>query len=191
MIDLSINHFKITGNSTPQTLSFSSPGLALIFFKSNQSEYSKRAEPIFHRMSQHPAYSHIKFCVYDVELGNNRRIVQLSRNTRTPVMQTPLIIAYNNSIPVMKCSKNQDNPRVINEFINALLEKQGTKNTVSNHFAAPQQTQLNFPDGMSMPNMNAIVKTNPKHDIGILDDQQREIILPAGFIPKTKPWMKV
>src|ERR1700722_12777919 len=93
IILLTVQNFTFTGRNTKQ-LSINVPGSVLVYFKLENDEYCQDFDPIFKALTKKDG--RVNYAVLDV--AANKQVVNMSRETNTPIQGVPHLILYINGI---------------------------------------------------------------------------------------------
>lgn len=93
-------------------------GIAIVMFKTNECPHCRQFWPIFNQLSKQD--SRIVFACVNVE--NNRRLVGMARNTKTPINGVPAFILYYNGNPYATY-KGKRNLQSFASFIDKVVAK--------------------------------------------------------------------
>lgn len=94
------------------------PGNVLVFFKSMGCAHSAQIYPSFTTLASQDQRIHYA----TVDLSYNRKLIEMSNNTTTPLRETPKIILYMNHKPCTKYNGRGDF-QSLRDFITTSLEK--------------------------------------------------------------------
>lgn len=110
----------------------------LIFFKMPSCHWCKAFEPKFSEIAA--SETDIKFAVCD--LGINKKIVQLSRASSTPINAVPALLFYNNGMPVAKYSGSSFDTGSVRNFLHkALASSSSEQNELSSLRVSSHRTE--------------------------------------------------
>ena len=127
---LSDDNFYVMGNKI-KTLMLNIPGNVLVLFKA-QDMNSNQFQPVFNSLVS----SDHRVAYADIDLNYNRRVINMSRDTTTPISGVPLLIMYINQKPYSKFNGNQ-NIQALSNFITTSLQSVITPTSKSQFMASP------------------------------------------------------
>jgi hypothetical protein len=194
---LGIENFSLAGTkSKVLLLNIADQSLpnVLVYFKQDRCPQCKSFDPVFMKMIQ--SNKRIAYGIVNVSDQRNRNIIQMSRNSNTPITATPLIIMYSGGRPYAKFAGNRTYDK-LSEFINTMMSSVGSVPAQRVAPAAQQQPQfqqphhgysngrpLNTPDFNAAPNMPSGMRSNLE-----IDSDNTEMDIPPDIIPYNKSWL--
>jgi hypothetical protein len=104
--------FRISGNGNVNTMCTTIPGISLILFWSPACAYCSKLIPVFKQLP-----GTINGCQFGiVNVSTNRKILQASKDTTTPITFVPYVLLYVNGKPFMSY-KGEHSKNEISNFI--------------------------------------------------------------------------
>lgn len=137
VVELNQNHFYVNG----QNLCVNVPGVILIFFKSQGCQHCKQLEPIFLQFAR--SNSRISYGIID--LTYNKNVVNISRNTKTPIQTVPQLYLYFEGRPYARFKGNKNIQSLESFVTNALDMYSQSVQQAPQHALAPQYGQQSAP----------------------------------------------
>ena len=122
---LSSGNFIVSGRQR-KTMGLNMGGVVLVYFKSTGSQPCANFEPIFHQLASKDGRIMCAIC----DVAQYKDIIQMSRDTTTPIQTVPLLILYINGRPHAKFT-GQKTLESVQKFISDAL---------ANNSQAPPQT---------------------------------------------------
>lgn len=211
---MSINNFGIANFSLVgrknKALNLNFPGNVLILFKMSQCRSCIALEPQYRNLAG--SDRRIQYGIVDLDNPQNRSIVQMSRETKTPISHTPHIVFYSSGRPFAKYT-GKYNIGSIQSFIGKVTARVPPPDT--QQFSNPQFSQqpqggmygaptqygggqpprqggLYQPEQLgSAPNMASLSGGggNDRYSqVNIEDDEEIQMLIPPDITPYTKPW---
>lgn len=126
LLFLTSDDFSISEGTNGKILCNSIPGFSLILFYSTQCRYCETLIPIFKKLP-----GTIGGCQFGmINISSNKKCVQMSKNTISPIAYVPCIILHIDGKPFMKYNGPQDG-KEIRRFIIEVANKVQNKQTFS------------------------------------------------------------
>ena len=127
---LTSKDFFVSKGSKGNILCTKIPGISLILFYSTQCTYCHSLIPIFKKLP-----GSIGGCIFGiVNISNNKKCVEMSKNTIVPIEYVPMIIIYIDGKPYMEYKRDRNMSSIQNFVIevgnDTLLKQNFTKGTV-------------------------------------------------------------
>jgi len=140
-------------NSPDTILCHDISGFSLLLFYSTQCVYCHKLMPIFKRLPET-----IQGCQFGIiNVSTNRKVIEMARNSITPIKYVPLIILYYQGKPYMR----YDGPSDINEIKRFIIE---VSNSIQQQTETAQTTSQNNNAGTAM--QTSFKKEIPAYTIG-------------------------
>lgn len=157
-------------------------GICVVLFMSDKSAPCKKFWPIYTKISNKEQ----RVTFTSVDVGNNRKIIQMSKSTKTPIINVPYIVLYVDGRPYsIYKGKNEQEPFInfINDVVQRILQTD-TSTPSSNTGVGREFINTNTP-------VSAI---NASFGNKLDDPMQNEVgrpTLPDGVtkIPHNKAWL--
>lgn len=147
-------------------------GPVVVMFKSDRCNWCKKFMPYFTKIAQRDNRG-VTYAILDV--ANNRKLVQNSLRTKTPIKTTPTFIVYNNKSPYARY-KGKLEPNSFMSFLEKILSK----------------FELDSNSDISGAFMNDNVQqTNVQFAGAPIEKERAQPQLPSGItkIPHNKPFL--
>ena len=210
---LSSAQFAVRGNQR-KALALNMSGTVLVYFRfSTGCPNCKKFDPIFNQLStmdRRVAYA-------SIDLTQYRDVVQMSRQTSTPIDAVPAMILYLNGIPHARFNGAKNVPSIQNFLTKALEnnaqappQQQFSGNMYGGGAAAasggsfgPQKGSAGFapqipgangsgkawmPEIGDAPSMRGVLKGSGGKQPQIDDEEDEHLMMPASVIPYNTPW---
>lgn len=135
LLFLTSDDFHVANGTKGKILCHSIPNLSLILFYSTMCEHCQNLIPIFKRLP-----GTIGGCQFGmINVSTNKKCVQDSQETITPIEYVPYIILYINGRPFMRYNGPQDSGE-IRRFVMEVAKKVNTKQQFSSkHVKQPSK----------------------------------------------------
>lgn len=128
---LSTNNFFIQNTSSGNHLCHNIGGISCIMFTSPKCHYCNQFKPQFMSMS-----NIVRSCTFAIaDVGTNAGIIALARESSTKIEYVPLIIIYNDGMPVAIYSGDLDS-QMLASFIHNMQSKSGGQMPQQNSFSS-------------------------------------------------------
>lgn len=187
---LSNQHFQVRGNNLTCAIN----ERVLVLFKQQSCGACKKVETaIFEFLEKDPS---VVFAICDV--GINRNVPKMSRQTRTSIQSTPTIIVFKNHLPVgiKRNAKGVSVNLLKNMLVNAERRSQHSQRQPQHpqqHFAQPYQQQpqpqQHFAPEINMPGNLSSSKNVAYANIGDEEEDDTSLLMPDGSMaPHNQPW---
>tara|TARA_Y100000389_G_scaffold179317_1_gene193232 strand:+ start:1813 stop:2349 length:537 start_codon:yes stop_codon:yes gene_type:complete len=112
LLFLSSDDFQLFRGSKGSVMGTTIPGFSLVLFYSTQCEHCKTLIPIFKKLP-----GTVGGCQFGmINVSHNKKCIEMSQQTVTPIQVVPYIILYIQGKPYMRYKGPQD-PREISRFI--------------------------------------------------------------------------
>jgi thiol-disulfide isomerase/thioredoxin len=132
-------------------------GITFVMFHSQRCDYCARFLPVFQQLALGIRGVNFGLCCVD---GPNRTVVQLSKNSTTPIMAVPKFILYNDGIPMVEYSGTRTKEEVV-KFLQEIISKLDQKQS----FTRPRRTRQAIPP--THENVNRQVMEGPSRPSGL------------------------
>jgi len=154
-------------------------GILLVMFKTDSCPHCRQFLPIFAKMGS--LDSRLTFACINIE--NNRKCIQMAKNTKTPIKAVPTIILYYNGNPYARYTGDRSG-NALSAFIDKMLNK-----------ILPMEGSMSAPNQAFMQRNQPVSSTStsfggPTEDAPIDKDPTRPI-LPSGITktPHNAPYL--
>ena len=127
---LTADDFEITKGAKGNMLTNFIKDFSLILFYSPQCPYCQELLPIFKKLPN--SFGGCQFGILNISSASNKKIIELSKNTITPITYVPLIILYVKSKPFM-AYEGPPSLEEIKRFILEVSKKIQSKQKFSNN----------------------------------------------------------
>lgn len=202
---LNESDFVVLGQKQ-KTLGLSRRGNVLVFFKITNDNNCVEFEPVFAQLARKEQ----RVTCATLDVIQNRGVLNISRQTTTPINSVPVLILYVNGKPLAKFNGTRNLPSIQNFISNALQSAGNTasppqpqqqfmpRQTPTNVFAnqgnaAPPPGHKSYmPDIGNAPSMKGIIKGGNGGGYGIgnnvEEDDEPRLMVPDTVIPHNTPW---
>jgi thiol-disulfide isomerase/thioredoxin len=168
---LSTNDFQTAESKNGLMLKNKIKGFSFVMFYSNQCSYSRTITPFFKELAN--KFPGTIFAMVDI--SRNLNVVHASKNTNTPIQYVPLLIFYNEGVPLFRYEgpTDQTSYEKLFEFLREIHQNLSNSNTRKFHSAqeqpsGPPPTQIppylickphgDDPEGVCFLNMDVAYK---------------------------------
>ncbi len=204
---LTTQNFHLVGRQR-KTLNINLQGNVLVFFKMQGCVGCNAFEPVFYQLAG--IEKRINYGM--VDLTPNRNVINMSRQTNTPIQAVPSLIFYINGRPHAKYN-GKKNIQALRGFIAKALQSapppvvhQGGGADRGSHQSdafmprqgyQPQQypgsqPKVHMPEGLKSPSMQGIVKGGGRSNYAYLnpvdEEDEEKLEMPEHVTPHNMPW---
>jgi len=165
---LTADDFEITKGTKGYMLTNFIKDFSLVLFYSPQCPYSQQLLPIFKKLPS--SFGGCQFGILNVSSASNKKIIELSKNTITPITYVPLIILYVKSKPLLL----YEGPADIEEIKRFILE-------VSKKIQNKQKfsSEIRKESGVSIPSYSL--------GVPLFGDENRTYLIMDSAYAKSQP----
>lgn len=197
LINLNRSNFHVAGMQR-KTLNINIPDTMLVFFKMTTCPGCEAFESIFMQLIS--SFPSIKYGIMNVEV--HQQVIQMSRQTSTPIVSVPTIILYTNGRPYAKFN-GKKNLASLRAFLHKAVSSIPPPQQQNYHTQVqrpnyppqqqpPQQQHAKYqPEFGSQPNMKNAIRGNVSDYstyMGETDEDEEKLTIPENITPHNMPW---
>ena len=190
---ISSAEFLLKGTGENRTLSLNLQGIVFLYFRQNTCPRCQHFDPIFKTIASQE--KRMKFFVLDID--KDRKVVNMSKNTTTPINGVPMFIVYVNGNPYIKYTGERSAPsikRFIDDALGKIKSTSGQFMSSQSTVGGPGQSGYNMsqmrsssqgyytPEGF---NAQSYMKNN---NFIVPEDEDNILLTPESILPYNKPW---
>ena len=175
-MELTRNNFTVDSSSNPPKLLAQIRGYSVVIFYMPTCEMCKKLKPIIQNLAT--VYAN-RISLAWINVSQHSDIARISKNSTTPVTETPTMIFYNNGDPKMKIKSTLD-PKALKQSFDACLER----------MSEPQIQQRQDYTGPQLPGQRFEQAGQSSMDgVFYLASNNKTLNIPTGITPYNNPWI--
>lgn len=159
-------------------------GVVVVFFRSTNCPHCRQFMQAFNQVANRD--SRLQFGCIDINMGNNRKVVQMSKNTKTKIAAVPYVVLYQSGRP-FSVYKGDKNPQAFMSFIDRMLEKTMQSDGPNGGMSSVSRGYMNQQPPIASSSATMGGPAAP------IDNKQARPSVPDGVtkIPRNKPYLEL